>query len=113
MTNGQYTFYHWYITMYTGLSLVICIVGCHFLLGTLCCFVFLPMSPPSLLKSLGILGGLIIPFHTVCKHMNSFEAKDREDDRTAVDSGHQVGHRYHQNILHTVLLRVVVRSKTK
>ena len=32
---GKYTIYHWLITMYTGLSLVICIVRRNFLLGTI------------------------------------------------------------------------------
>ena len=35
---GQYTFYQLLITMYTGLSLVICIVWRNFLLGTINCF---------------------------------------------------------------------------
>ena len=37
----QYAFYHWSITLYTGLSLVICITGRHFLLGTISCFSYL------------------------------------------------------------------------
>ena len=36
---SQYTFYHWSITTYTGLSLVICILWCHCLLGTISCLV--------------------------------------------------------------------------
>ena len=36
MTNMYKIFlFHWSITMYTGLSLVICIVWRHFLLGTM------------------------------------------------------------------------------
>ena len=45
--------------------------------------------------------------------MDSFEAKDGENDGTPVDRGEKVGHSDHQRVLHTVLVRVVVRSKTK
>ena len=36
---GQYSFYHWSITMHTGLSFVICFVWRHFL-GTISCLIF-------------------------------------------------------------------------
>ena len=44
--------------------------------------------------------------------MNSFEAKDSEDDGTCVDSGEAVADRDDDDVLDAVLFRIVVRSKT-
>ena len=50
-------------------------------------------------------------FHASLKQMNSFEAKNREDDSTGIDSSETIADGDENNILDTVLLRVVVRSK--
>ena len=52
-----------------------------------------------------------IMHHTLLKQMNSLESKNSEDDSAGVDGGEAIADGDDDDILHTVLLRVVVGSK--
>ena len=49
--------------------------------------------------------------HAFLEQMNSFEAKDGKYDSTGVDGGEAIADGDDDDILDTVLLRIVVRAK--